>query len=138
MATLKIDHIHSNLKNQQQFCASKKPLEKSQFTRQINSDFFIAKKTAKILVRFFKNPFHKIFEQWNISLGLDDEEQLDEIIRDSGQFLVQCPSLGTLDGQISILRDFEEDVYILLGATKDFDHFHIQRMDGDNLKLPKG
>ena len=67
-----------------------------------------------------------------ISLGLDDEEQLDEIVRDSGQFLVQCPTLGALDGQISILRDFEEDVYILLGATKDFDHFHIQRMDGDN------
>ena len=77
----------------------------------------------------------------NLVVGLDDEEQLDDIVHDYGQFLVQFPPLGpSLDGKISITRDFVEDLYILLGSTKKFEHFHIQAFQGekDNLKLQKG
>ena len=77
----------------------------------------------------------------NLVVGLDDEEQLDDIVHDNGQFLVQFPPLGpSLDGKISITRDFVQDLYILLGSTKKFEHLHIQAFQGekDNLKLQKG
>ena len=70
-------------------------------------------------------------------VGLDDDDVLEDITKDPGQFLVQCPPLGALDGQISIQKDFDEEVNILIGTTKDFEHFKILRY-GDKLKLPKG
>merc|ERR1711976_233943 len=69
-------------------------------------------------------------------IGLDDEDVLEDIAKDPGQFLVQCPPLGPLYGQISIQKHFDEEVNILIGTTKDFEHFKILRY-GDNLKLPK-
>lgn len=68
--------------------------------------------------------------------GLDDDDVLDDIAIDNGQFLVECPPLGVLDGEISIQRDFQEKVDILLGSTKKFEHFRLHHLD-DNLKLSK-
>ena len=118
----------------------KKAFEKKSVYTSDQFRLFYRKENGQNIGTIFLEPkFLNVWPITIISLGLDDEEQLDEIVRDSGQFLVQCPTLGALDGQISILRDFEEDVYILLGATKNFEHFHIRNMDGDNnLKLPKG
>ena len=46
--------------------------------------------------------------------------------------------MNALTGKITILRDFDESVFILLGSMNKFDHFHVHRKDGDNFRLPKG
>ena len=64
---------------------------------------------------------------------------MEDIIADNkeGDFVVQCPDLGTLDGIVSISKDTPEDVDVLVGSTKNFDHHKIKYNDTkNNLQIP--
>ena len=70
--------------------------------------------------------------------GLEDDDILEDIVKEPGMFLANVPTLGILKGMITIHRDFDESVFILLGSLKNFEHFHVHRSAGDNFLLPKG
>ena len=60
-------------------------------------------------------------------IGLDDDDILSEVIDDHpGQILVECASLGHFSGKIWIHKDFEEDVFLLLGSPKNFAHHNVK------------
>ena len=63
---------------------------------------------------------------------------LESIVQEPGMFFVNLPTMSMLNGQITILRDFEESAAILLGSLKQYEHFEVLRSTGDNFKLPKG
>ena len=71
-------------------------------------------------------------------MSLEDDELLDEISHNSGIFLLTCPPLSALDGKLTIRRDFPGEVCILMGSLKNFDHFMLNRNDGNNFILHKG
>ena len=46
--------------------------------------------------------------------------------------------LSFVEGKIIIYKEVPENVSVLLGPTKNYDHYIIQRERGNNLKLPLG
>eukprot|EP00093_Oithona_nana_P000306 00306.XXX_349_878_1 [CDS] Oithona nana genome sequencing. len=71
-----------------------------------------------------------------MDVPLDDSDLLDDIEDQSGQFLIECPSVGILDGELSIKHD--EIVAVLVGSKKTYEHFLLTNLhSGANLKLPK-
>ena len=57
-------------------------------------------------------------------IGLEDDDVLEDVVDDSGQLLVECPPLGG-QKQIWIHKDFSEEVCVLLGSTKSFEHYKV-------------
>ena len=51
---------------------------------------------------------------------------------------MQHPGLSFADGKVSIYKEVPEDVSVLLGSTKDFQHYIIKQGRGNNLKMPQG
>ena len=91
------------------------------------------------IVVYKSDQFRLFFRQENgQNLGLDEDEVLEDVVNDSGQILVQCPTLGILKGKVWIHKDFNEEVFILLGSTKSFDHLKVYRTEGSNMDLPLG
>ena len=77
-----------------------------------------------------------IYRKPDMDVPLDDSDLLDDIEDQSGQFLIECPSVGILDGELSIKHD--EIVAVLVGSKKTYEHFLLTRLhSGANLKLPK-
>ena len=58
------------------------------------------------------------------NIGLEDDDVLKDVVDDSGQLLVECPPLGG-QKQIWIHKDFSEEVCVLLGSTKSFEHHKV-------------
>ena len=80
-----------------------------------------------------------IYRKPDFDMPLDDSDVLQDIEDQSGVFLIQCPSVsvGMLDGLVSITHD--ENVDVLVGTKKSFEHFQLKRLEGgDNLKIPLG
>ena len=98
------------------------------------------KKVVEDQVSVYKSDqFRLFFRQENgQNLGLDEDEVLEDVVNESGQILVQCPTLGILKGKVWIHKDFNEEVFILLGSTKSFDHLKVYRTEGSNMDLPLG
>ena len=61
-----------------------------------------------------------------------------DVTKEEGVFLVQHPNLSFVDGKIIIYKEVPEDVSVLLGPTKNYDHYIIKRERGNNLKVPLG
>ena len=76
-----------------------------------------------------------IHRMQDLDVAPDDTDLIDEY--QNGQFLVECPSVGLLDGLIKIIHD--ENVDVLVGSKNFFEHFKLTRLySGSNLKLPLG
>ena len=58
------------------------------------------------------------------NIGLEDDDVLKDVVDDSGQLLVECPPLGG-QKQIWIHKDFSEEVCVLVGSTKFFEHHKV-------------
>ena len=72
-------------------------------------------------------------------IGLDDDDILSEVIGDqAGQILAECEPLGVLSGKIWIHKDFNEEVFVLVGTPKRFDHYKVYRSQGSNYTVPIG
>ena len=78
-----------------------------------------------------------MYRKADMDVPLDETDVLEDIEDQSGQFLIECPSVGILDGKLSIKHD--EKLAVLVGSKKKFEHFLLTRlMSGQNLKLPMG
>ena len=70
-------------------------------------------------------------------IGLDNDDILSEVIGDqAGQILAECEPLGVLSGKIWIHKDFNEEVFVLVGTPKRFDHYKVYRSQGSNYTVP--
>ena len=91
-----------------------------------------------------QSEFRLFFRQENgQNLGLDEDEVLEDVVNDSGQLLVECPSLGgpgqLFTGKVWIHKDSHEDVFLLLGSTKSFEHHKVPYLEAKtNMELPMG
>ena len=56
----------------------------------------------------------------DLDVPLDDSDLIEDIDDQTGQFLIQCPSVATLDALVSI--KYDEDVDVLVGTKKLFEH----------------
>ena len=74
------------------------------------------------------------------NIGLEDDDVLEDVVDDSGQLLVECPSLGGLfTGKVWIHTDSHEKVFLLLGSTKSFEHHKIPYLEAKTkMELPMG
>ena len=79
-----------------------------------------------------------IYRKADMDVPLDDTDVLEDIEDQSGQFLIECPSVGVeiLSGQFSIKHD--EEVALLVGSKKKFEHFLLKPSQKQTLKLPMG
>ena len=79
-----------------------------------------------------------VYRKADMDVPLDDTDVLEDIEDQSGQFLIECPSVGVeiLSGQFSIKHD--EEVALLVGSKKKFEHFLLKPSQKQNLKLPMG
>ena len=92
-------------------------------------------------VEMYKPDSFRIFfrKENGQNIGLDDDDRLDEVVGDQpGQILVECPTLGILSGKIWLHKNFNEEVHILLGSPKRFEHFNVYRSEGSNYEVPLG
>ena len=72
-----------------------------------------------------------------MDMPLNDTDLLEDIEDQSGQFLIECPNVGILDGQFSIKH--EETLAVLVGSKNKFEHFLLTCLfSGSNIKLPLG
>ena len=81
------------------------------------------------------------------NLGLDDDDVLKEVVDDSGQLLVQCPTLGDkplgglFTGQVWIHTDsIDEKVFVCLGSRNTFHHHKVPYLEfkDRHMELPLG
>ena len=82
-------------------------------------------------------------QQWSIFwkvffIAVEDDDFLTDVTETKGVFLVQCPGLSFIDGYFLVYKEVPENVNVLLGSTKDFEHIVIKRERGNNLKVPMG
>ena len=106
--------------------------------------FDLKKAVEDKIVVYKSDQFRLFFRQENgQNLGLDDDEVLEDVVNDSGQILVECPSLGgpgqLFTGKVWIHKDSHEDVCLLLGSTKSFEHHKVPYLEAKtNMELPMG
>ena len=81
-----------------------------------------------------------IFHQTAVATcaAVEDDNCLVDVTAKEGVFLVQLPSLSFVDGNVYIYKEVPEDVSVLLGSVKDFQHYTITKERGNNLKMPLG
>ena len=109
------------------------------FTMQNSATVFCLKKAVETEADCPPSDFRLFFRKENgQNLGLDDDDVLEEVVDDSGQILVQCPSLGLFTGKVWLHKDTYEDVFVLLGSAKSFDHLKVYCSEGTNMDLPMG
>ena len=78
-----------------------------------------------------------VYRKADMDVPLDETDVLEDIEDQSGQFLIECPSVGILDGQFSIKH--EETLAVLVGSKNKFEHFLLTCLfSGANMKLPLG
>ena len=77
-----------------------------------------------------------VYRKPELDVPLDDSDLAKDIDDQTGQFLIQCPSIGVLDGQFSVKH--EETLAVLVGTKANYEHFLLSRLSGSNLKLPLG
>lgn len=78
-----------------------------------------------------------VYRRPDMDMPLNDTDLLEDIEDQSGQFLIECPNVGILDGQFSIKHD--ETLAVLVGSKKMFEHFLLTYLiTGANIKLPLG
>ena len=71
---------------------------------------------------------------------LEDTELLQDIEKNPGVFLLECPPLGTLSGKISVfckISEIEEgeNICLLIGSKKKFQHYKLSH-EKNNLSIP--
>ena len=70
--------------------------------------------------------------------AVEDDDSLVDVTAEDGVFLVQHPDLSFVDGTVYVYKEVPESVSVLLGSTKDFQHYIIKQGRGNNLKMPLG
>ena len=102
------------------------------------------KKAVEKEANYPSSEFRLFFRKENgQNIGLEDDDVLKDVVDDSGQLLVECPSLGgpgqLFTGKVWIHKDSHEDVCLLLGSTKSFEHHKVPYLEAKtNMELPMG
>ena len=81
-----------------------------------------------------------VYRKADMDVPLDDSDKLDDIEDHTGLFVIECPTMGVLDGQLTLtVKDAEDagEIAVLIGNKKCFEHFLLNRLVQD-LTLPKG
>ena len=84
--------------------------------------------------------FRMVYRKADMDVPLDDTDKLEDIEDHTGQFLVECPTMGIFDGKLSLnVQDVKDvgEIAVLIGNKKCYEHFLMTRLVQD-LKLPKG
>ena len=84
--------------------------------------------------------FRMVYRKADMDVPLDDTDRLEDIEDHTGQFLVECPTMGIFDGKLSLnVQDVKDvgEIAVLIGNKKCYEHFLMTRLVQD-LKLPKG
>ena len=81
-----------------------------------------------------------VYRTADMDVPLDDTDKLEDIEDHTGQFLVECPTMGIFDGKLSLnVQDVKDvgEIAVLIGNKKCYEHFLMTRLVQD-LTLPKG
>ena len=84
--------------------------------------------------------FRMVYRKADMDVPLDDTDRLEDIEDHTGQFLVECPTMGIFDGKLSLnVQDVKDvgEIAVLIGNKKCYEHFLMTRLVQD-LTLPKG